>query len=227
MAKKQMVLSPFVIPSLNAPAQSKRKQREPQTRYFVAVAQMDKPVQMDVIRWLLSDLQYECAAILHDKDRNEKGELKNAHVHILLRTPRKLTAKTLSKRFGNYVHFGVCKDPFEYARYLTHSTFNSRDKYQYNRCDIMGNQDFYNEMIHDSGECLRFAETWSGLLAQCNGSLQDAFEMAVKLGYQDLCKSIMSHGYFYEKYFRVHRSVERCIYDSDGEVIRTEVTQEI
>ena len=193
-----------------------------QTSYFVAVAQCDSGGQMSVVRWLLSDVQYRVCGCLHDRDEN-----KNPHIHLLLKTPQKMTANTMIKRFGGYLFFDATHDPYEAARYLTHETFASQNKYRYERSSVFGDMEFYNNMMKDAGEVIQYAAQWSALLDECNGNMQDAFALAVSRNYTGLVKSIMSHGYFYEKYFKVCHTVERCIYDADGEVLRREVTEQI
>ena len=188
---------------------------------FRCVAQCDNAGQMSVVRWLLSDVQYRVCGIVHDKDEGKKP-----HVHLIVKTPQKLTANTMVKRFGGYVHFELVRDPFECARYLTHETFMSQEKHRYSRSEVFGDDEYYQQLMKDAGETLNNCAEWAELLAESNGDLKDAFALAVSRGRTALVKSIMSHGYFYEKYFRVSRAVERVIYDGNGEVLRSEVTME-
>ena len=198
---------------------SKRKETG---KTFACVAQADNSGQMAVVRWLLQDLQYRVIGILHDKDAGT-----NPHVHLIIKTPQKLTADTMVKRFGGYVHFEIVHDPYEAARYLTHDTFMAQDKHRYTRSEVFGDMEYYAELLKDASEVLNNAELWASLLAECTGNIQDAFALACARNCTALVKSIMSHGYFYQQYFRVSRSVERVIYDSDGEVISSEVTTQI
>lgn len=201
---------------------AKPSNRKEVGKTFACVAQADNAGQMSVIRWLLQDVQYRVVGILHDKDKDT-----NPHVHLIIRTPQKLTADTMVKRFGGYVHFEIVHDPYEAARYLTHETFMSQDKHRYDRSEVFGDMEYYADLMKDAAEVINNSEVWAQLLAECNGNIQDAFALACARNQTALVKSIMSHAYFYEKYFRVSRSVERVIYDSDGEVIRSEVTTQI
>ena len=107
--------------------------REPAVLDFIAVVQCDYSSQMDVFRWLLNDSSYACIWIQHDKDtftaediseRAQKGvdyitrkngdgtesqykagDVKPAHIHLIVRVRKKMRASTLSKRFCSQVHF--------------------------------------------------------------------------------------------------------------------------
>ena len=131
--------------------------------YFCAVFQCRFCVQMDVFRWILNDSGYRMCAIIHDRDispddheilapNNEtitvrKGDRIPEHYHAIIKVSRRITAESMSKRFGSYVHFEACSDPCQYARYLTHDTFDSRDKVRYESSAIIGDTALYSELI--------------------------------------------------------------------------------
>lgn len=132
--------------------------------YFCAVAQSRISSQMDVFRWLLNDSSYRVCAIEHNRDISDssheilldadgntaeikEGDLIPAHWHILIKSSARLADNTMTKRFGGYLHFQICSDPHEYARYLTHDTFRSKDKFQYEQSAVVGDTAFYNELL--------------------------------------------------------------------------------
>ena len=114
-------------------SKKERKPPENAARVFRAVAQLDFPNQMSVVRWLMDDPLYQVVAITHDKDvytaeevaeraeagadyftrtngdgsqsQYRAGDVKPAHVHLLLRVTAKMRASTLSKRFCGQLHF--------------------------------------------------------------------------------------------------------------------------
>lgn len=78
------------------------------------------------------------AYILHDKDKDDKGELKPVHFHILLitqnKTGKKQWIETLSKVLQcDPVQVSLSSVKFENSclRYMLHRTPDSLDKYQY------------------------------------------------------------------------------------------------
>lgn len=206
--------------------------RETPSDKFGAVIQADYPEQMDVLRWLQDDSFYTVVVALHDadtysdddipEDENGKcihtrknsdgtesqftvGDCKPAHYHLIVRTSSKIRAGSLIKRFCGAVHFEALHDAQEYARYLTHSTFASREKTQYDAekairphtpatgwkmyCEFMQTQE-------DADIC-GIIETWVTLT---NGlSKSDAVMQLAQMRRVDALKSVMSHAYFYDK----------------------------
>ena len=57
------------------------------------------------------------------------GDIKPAHIHMIVRVRKKMRASTLSKRFCGQVHFESTAqkygDTFEACRYLTHELSRS------------------------------------------------------------------------------------------------------
>ena len=198
-------------------------QHAPQSRYFRAVVQAREPGQMEVLRWLASDDMYEMCYILHDRDLREtdadsedtdentdevgKDGKILPHYHILFRAPKKCTARTMTKRFGGYVHFQIAQDPFDYSRYLTHECFRARKKFQYSRDDIQGDRVFYEEMLGESEENpTQVCKRWRAYIemSKKDGAqdLSGALDCAIQYGDKRVIKSIMSHSYFFDKYFK-------------------------
>ena len=70
------------------------------------------------------------AFILHNLDKDNKGEFKKAHYHIIIRLDNASTISALAKKLGikeNYIQH--IKNERAYIRYLIH--FDDLDKYQY------------------------------------------------------------------------------------------------
>lgn len=189
-----------------------------QSRYFRAVVQERETGQMDVLRWLEKDGLYEVCFIRHDRDRRD-ADATDAddsdccdddgrilpHYHIIIRVPKKCTASTMTKRFGGYVHFQRCSDPFDYAHYLTHEVFRARHKFQYSRDDVRGDMDFYHELLADYDSAfMNDLKVWREYVKDAEGDAPRAFEQALQNGNKRLIKSIMSHSYFYNVYFMTH-----------------------
>lgn len=215
---------------------------------FIAVVQCDYVQQMDVFRWILNDESYACIWIQHDKDKYtvediaeraengvdyitrkngdgsesqfKAGDLKPAHIHMIVRVRKKMRASTLSKRFCEQVHFEATAqkygDTFEACRYLTHESFRARSKYQYSRdcvqfsgssfCD---SRSYYNDLMSQDGNILlsdvqRFmqykdnASEFAGIAGKRLTDSAIATRLAVHNGDTTLVKRIMSHGYFFD-----------------------------
>lgn len=182
--------------------------------YFCAVVQSRISSQMDVFRWILNDSSYRVCAIEHTKDicdntheilldtEGNTAEIKEGdsippHWHILLKSSRRLTADSMTKRFGGYVHFQICSDPAEYARYLTHDTFAARNKYSYESSAVIGDSAFYNELVR---RAITVDETqiYNRLfiyISRC-GDVKSAIRYALQHDDIDVFKFAASHAYF-------------------------------
>lgn len=187
--------------------------------WFVAVIQSDSHEQMEVFRWIVKDRQYKCIWILHDRDTYEEeytrtmpdgteklfeaGAIKPAHYHIIVHTPLNTYAKTLSKRFGNYVNFLECRDRINYAFYLTHDTFDSRNKYHYSPEDVCGDSELYRQLTKSFDEPCTMCREWADTLAVCEMDGAQAVQFLCALNRNDVVKFVMSHAYFCEKYFNM------------------------
>lgn len=91
---------------------------------------------------LASGLDYfeSFAYILHDKDLNDKGELKKPHYHWLGKVKTPLKISVVSNRLGvpeNAVEF--CHSYRQFLRYLIHA--DNPEKAQYDVDQIQGNFD--------------------------------------------------------------------------------------
>lgn len=143
-----------------------------------------------------------------EKREYEVGDTKPAHYHVMVFVPKKCTESTMGKRFGGYVHFDGCSDAFSYARYLTHETFDSKHKTQYPRSAVLGDVEKYQDLLGRDKDVCATARRWLQYREQAiqNASAPDrvdaeAAKLAIIAGDSALVASIMSHAYFYSKFF--------------------------
>lgn len=207
----------------------KERKSIPPTDKFLAVIQADFPEQMDVLRWLVKDPYYTVIVALHDRDTYEAtdmddgqethkrtngdgtesefrpGDVKPAHYHLIIKTRTKIRATALQNRFCGQVHFEAASDAQEYARYLTHSTFAARNKHQYNADEAIlphtpaSGWKLYTDLIstHDADEICDIIEDFAAACETMNKS--DIVVSLAKARNVTALKSIMAHGYFYDK----------------------------
>lgn len=104
-------------------------------RKFVAVLYPEDPTHAACIEKLKQG-GYNFAAILHDKDvyedGDQKGEIKKAHWHIVLRFKNAVWNTAISKELGitaNYLE--ACKDVDSALLYLVHYGHNDKFQYEY------------------------------------------------------------------------------------------------
>lgn len=81
------------------------------------------------------------AYILHDKDRNEDGTLKEPHWHIVLEYENRIKLKSVAQWFGieeNFIEIPSGRNAFmSCAKYLVH--WNAEEKYQYEWEEVKDN----------------------------------------------------------------------------------------
>lgn len=105
-------------------------------RKFVLVLYPEDPTHSAAIEKMKSG-GYNFAAILHDKDTLETGELKKAHWHVVVRFKNAVWNTSIAKDLGiasNYLE--ACKDVDAALLYLVH--FGNEDKYQYEFESVFG-----------------------------------------------------------------------------------------
>lgn len=91
------------------------------------------------------------AFIIHDKDTNEKGELKDPHIHLAIRFNNSYDTKHVAQWFDikeNYIS-RVKGKWVDMLKYLTHQ--NAKEKYQYSEDQVVSNFDF-KETIKKEGK---------------------------------------------------------------------------
>lgn len=180
-----------------------RKPRPAQYTVFRAVVQTDRPHQMDVFRWLISDSAYSVCWILHDRDKyapedcegvdpitHERfhlrkgwdnvqrftvGQTKPAHIHMIVKTGRKCTGETMSERFGHYVTFEGVTDVQATALYLTHRTYAARNKYQYPEMCVQGDLDLYANLAGLGQDEMHLCRRWLEYMRQARDVERDGY----------------------------------------------------
>lgn len=88
----------------------------------------------------------EYAYIIHDKDTDEKGELKEPHIHLALRFDNGYDTKHISQWFGiteNYIS-KLKGEWIDLLKYLIHK--NAEDKYQYLEEEVVSNFNYSEEI---------------------------------------------------------------------------------
>lgn len=96
------------------------------------------------------------AYILHNKDKDNKGQFKKPHYHIIIRLDNATTIDALSRKLGvpsNYIQ--NIKNERSYIRYLIH--FDDAEKYQYQLEDICCSR-YYQRKIMKSFEDIETEE---------------------------------------------------------------------
>lgn len=82
-------------------------------------------------------LNYDHAYIVHDKDKDEEGNLKKKHTHVVISLPNAKWNTSLSEEIGvpvNYIE--RCKSFDNALEYLIH--FNDDSKFQYDISEVKG-----------------------------------------------------------------------------------------
>lgn len=182
--------------------------------WFGFVAQADISEQMDVVRWLRTDTRYRVVTILHNKDTYEedstitrdgaevavkKGDRKSDHFHGIVRVGSKITAQSLAKRFGAYLHFELLSDPAEYAMYMLHQTFNAREKAKYDYSELLDDVALWDEITEKERE-----DDVCAVVRKVASYRTDSGEISVDdmLTASDAValRSLMGHSYFYKTF---------------------------
>lgn len=116
------------------------------------VVQQLEYIQVDKIEEILKSKKdvKEYAYIVHDKDVDENGELKKAHVHIAIRFHNGSDSKHIAQWFNiKEQYINKAKGGFiSLLKYLTHS--NAKDKFQYDNSEVVANFDFV-KFIEENG----------------------------------------------------------------------------
>lgn len=115
---------------------------------------------------------YDYAAILHNKDVTDEGELKKEHWHIVLRFNQAVWSSAICKDLGIEQNFIEDVKRFDNAlQYLIH--YNDTNKAQYNTDEVFGNlkpklQESINKVEKSEGEkiveLIEFIKNYDGKL---------------------------------------------------------------
>ena len=151
-------------------------------RKFCAVLYPEDETHIDCMERLKTG-GYNFAAILHDQDINEDGELKKPHWHIVVKFPNAVWNEALAKELGitpNYLEKARSLDSA--LLYLVH--FGYEDKYQYDIQEVFGTlQTRLASLLADTDESTR-ALTIYDLIRNAPGvvTYTEIFEKACKAG---------------------------------------------
>ena len=94
------------------------------------------------------NLDYQYAAIIHDKDLGQNDEMSAPHVHVQFYSNNKLAMKNLMEMTKEKLkrQFSYMENKVQAFKYLIHDTTNAQSKYQYSVHDVRSNFD-YEEFI--------------------------------------------------------------------------------
>lgn len=108
-------------------------------RYYTIeiILYTDNQEHMLLLKQLQSKYNYAC--IIHDKDKDDDGNIKKEHIHLLIFFNNARWGSSILKEINidnpNLIQFRDNK--VESIRYLIHA--DNKNKYQYNVCDIDSN----------------------------------------------------------------------------------------
>lgn len=108
------------------------------------------------------------AYILHNQDKDNKGNFKKPHYHIIIKLDNATTIDALSKKLGvpkNYIQ--NIRNERAYIRYLIH--FDDADKFQYELGDIK-NSRLYERYIK---KCFEDKETEEEIIVKINAFINN------------------------------------------------------
>lgn len=195
--------------------------------FFGFVAQADEPGQMDVVRWLRNDCRYRVVTILHDRDIHDEesvkkkrkagtpdeelphvGDTKAAHFHGIVRVGSKVTAQSLSKRFGGYLHFELLHDPAEYAAYMLHATFNARDKVQYKKSELQDDVALWEEISDTEKSGMDISSVVELVASYRSEDGQINVDEMLRNRDTLALRALMSHSYFYATFVNKNKNKE-------------------
>lgn len=135
--------------------QGKAKKQMPRYRHMMYEQQM-KYMPFDSLKELYDRIEkkispVKMAAILHDKDRNENGDLKEPHVHLMMSFENARSIKSIAKLIGDQPQY-IEKwegNPGNGYSYLIHATTGAKEQYQYQTDEVMANFN-YAEFIENT-----------------------------------------------------------------------------
>lgn len=126
--------------------QSAKSRNHMYTQQLKSLSVPNIPKLVKLIEDKLAPERY--ALIVHDRDTNADGSLKEPHVHIMLSFKNARSPKSIAKILGDkpqYVEMWKGNSANGYA-YLTHTTDNAKHKFQYPPSDVLANFDYEAEL---------------------------------------------------------------------------------
>lgn len=112
-----------------------------QLKYFSADLQSAEAIFTNIMNTLEPE---KCAVILHDKDQNEDGSLKEPHIHAMMTFENARSLKNIARLLKiapQYIEKwkGEAANGFSY---LIHATDGASEEYQYDLGEVFANFDF-------------------------------------------------------------------------------------
>ena len=154
---------------------------------------------------ILEEKQYLFAGIIHDKDLDDKGELKKTHIHVLVYFQNQKDRCVLADELGikdTYIRRVKSKRGAE--RYLVHA--DDPDKYQYSIDGILGsNSEVVKAMLGVKGS---EADQIRAILAILDS-------MPVPCTYRALLNKCLDAGY-YSSLRRMGQLLRYCVDEHNG-----------
>jgi hypothetical protein len=117
------------------------------------------------------NLNYQYAAIIHDRDINvETGTLAEPHVHVQFYSPSRLGKSYLKEmtKDDDWTRFQYKDNKVQAFKYLIHDTTNSKSKAQYSVHEVRSNFDFEEFIKQNSSESQNVNNVLQGII---NGSI--------------------------------------------------------
>lgn len=133
----------------------------------------------------LSSLGLVYATILHDKDIDNKGVLKNPHWHLIIKLEKRVRAKTILLRLceilktsAENIQINECFNFISSVQYLIHK--NDSDKFQYDIDNIYHNMGLALSMYLESSQ--KDIEFTTDMIIDIVESCQDTIDLIRTLG---------------------------------------------
>lgn len=133
----------------------------------------------------LSSLGFIYASILHDKDIDNNGVLKNPHYHLIIKVDKRIRGKTLLYKLVEIfktnvenIQINECFNFISSIQYLIHK--NDNDKYQYDSDYIMHNMGQALNMYLDANG--KDIELTTEMIIDIVSSVQDTIDIIKSIG---------------------------------------------
>lgn len=136
-------------------------------------------------------LNYDYALIEHNKDVNDKGELKKTHTHIVVSFPNAKWNTAVAEELGIPVNYmEKCRSFDNALEYLIH--FNDDTKHQYSIDDVQGNlKSKLKQIMENDGkdenmkalELITYIENHKGIIDEAT-----FFKYACEIGMYDVAR---------------------------------------
>lgn len=113
------------------------------SRCFCGILYQEDESQNFAIKCLLEN-KYKCLYIVHDRDKNSKGEIKKAHIHFIIRFSNGRYLNTLAEELKikpNYLQ--PCSSFNSYCTYIVHLDEPFKEQYLFE--EVQGS--LYNDFL--------------------------------------------------------------------------------